>query len=152
MPQTSEQTAAMRENARIGRRIAATCVGVAYGTSIVFFFLRLILLRQKEALTGKRGFLFESHFPASVYETPWFEIVWLLQGFCTFSATTAYSGIDSFFAVLVLHLCGQLTTLRDQLRSLEADRDGCSVKENIAKIVRKHNELNRFDFNDNILL
>ncbi|XP_014212167.1 odorant receptor 10a-like [Copidosoma floridanum] len=141
---TSEQVKMIRYSAKVGKRIAAACIGIGYITSNIFFILRLILLQEEKSYSSGHVFLFESHFLIDVSNSPWFEVIWLLQGFCTFSMTNAYSGIDGFFAILVLHLCGQLDVLLDEINMLSIDNAKMDVKENIRSIIKRQNEINAF--------
>uniref|UniRef100_A0ABD2XIN7 Odorant receptor n=1 Tax=Trichogramma kaykai TaxID=54128 RepID=A0ABD2XIN7_9HYME len=127
----------MLSNARSGRRIAILCIGVAYSTSAIFFVLRLVVMSRKQ----EQSFLMESHFPAACMLSPWFETLWFLQGVTTFVATTAYAAIDGFFAVLVMHLCGQFQQLTEDFCRLEVGREDWSRE--MRKIVARHNELNK---------
>ena len=49
-----------------------------------------------------------------------------------------YTSVDTFIAMLVLHACGQLSNLKDDLRNIHScDRKDLQAR--LKKIVEKHN-------------
>ena len=121
----------MYESGKLGRKIATGCLILSQGTSTTFLLMQLSMQRQNRELP------YSSYFPFDVKTSPSYEIVWMMQGLSALGATLVYSGVDGIFAVLVMHLCGQLTILADDLNEL--------VKQgNISYVVKRHNELNMF--------
>lgn len=140
---TLRQSATMRKHATAGRRLSQTILALACATCIIYVFLRLVIHHHKINKTGKRDWLFESEFTFGFQESPWFEIVWSLQCVGATLGAAAYAGFDSFFGLLVWHLCGQLVLLRNELTVVSSR---LYVQGSIARIARRHNELNRFEF------
>lgn len=138
----------MRNSAKVGRRIAIASIGLALGTCAVFCVGRVILFYQGKVetlvKTDKRTFLIDGNFPAALSNSPWFEVTCVMQALCAASALSAYSGIDSLFGELALHLCGQLEILIDEIDDLTSWDNEKNIQEAIFRIVERHNELNRF--------
>lgn len=137
----------MRESARVGRRIAIASIGLALGTCAVFCVGRVVLFYQGKVetlvKTDKRTFLIDGNFPAAFSNSPYFEITCFMQALSASAALSAYSGIDSLFGELALHLCGQLEILTDKINDLTASNTKNEIQKDIARIVARHNELNR---------
>ena len=93
------------------------------------------------------GFLYSSYFPFNTDDLSTFLPTWLGQCVGTLLSMTAYSGPDSFIAMVVLHLVGQLSTVRIALINLVDEE--CVKNTNVywaklAAIIEKHEALNRF--------
>ncbi|XP_015183189.1 PREDICTED: odorant receptor 13a-like [Polistes dominula] len=77
-----------------------------------------------------------------------------MAGYCTGGT---YTSVDIFVVILVFHVCGQLSNLRQQLQNL-CPKNDYEFKIKLAQIVRKHDSLNRFvntiekEFNGMLLL
>lgn len=90
-----------------------------------------------------------SYFPYDTQVSPNYEITWLAQCFSNIFAAGAFSAVDAFFAVLVLHLCCQLSILRKELLKLATQHmkkgeDSEEFSSKLARIVEKHEYFNRY--------
>ena len=89
----------------------------------------------------------EAYFPYDVNKTPNFQLTWLMQCISIQLANIAFAAIDSFFAILVLHLCGQFRVLRQRVLECvqETDEEFCKwkLREKVFSIVQKHEHLNK---------
>ena len=77
----------------------------------------------------------------------WFIPTWIGQFAGTWFSMIAYSGPDAFVAMLVLHLCAQLSVVRLNLKNIVNERtakDPRVFREKLTDIVERHEELNRF--------
>ncbi|XP_011500474.1 PREDICTED: odorant receptor 13a-like [Ceratosolen solmsi marchali] len=94
-----------------------------------------------------RPLLVNGYFSYDVQSSPYYEIIFICQFFSILFAATAYSSVDAFFAVLIFHLCGQLTNLKNHLirlpKETSTDRNDTFLK-TLSIIVLKHEYLERF--------
>lgn len=137
------ERSAIQQNARVSRRYAVMIVALAYATIIFFLLGRPYVSMTIQARIGERVPLVQSDFYIFDYnDSPKFEIVWALQSFAVFLATLSYSGFDSLFAILVMHVCGQLALLIEQIKNLNHHDN---ITNSIARLVKRHYQLNRFE-------
>lgn len=83
-------------------------------------------------------------FPFDLSKRSNFAFAWIGQLFGTLSSTIAYTASDCFVAMLVIHLCGQISILRSTLTTLldnEKSHDRETFRENLATIVKRHETL-----------
>ena len=89
----------------------------------------------------------EAYFPYDVNKSPNFQLTWLMQCLSVQLANIAFAFIDSFFAILILHLCGQFRVLRQRVLECveETDRKFCNWKwhKKVSRIVQRHEHLNK---------
>ena len=145
-PYTECDIQAMWTNARFSRKLSVVCISLAQGTITAQFIMVVAFGVNKKSQTHlKRALYMTSYFPYDTQRSPNYEITWLGQLFSNVFAAGAFSSIDAFFAVLVMHLCGQLSVLRRALEELI--NEDKIAKENfvmeLAEIVRRHEHLNR---------
>ncbi|XP_015181226.1 PREDICTED: odorant receptor 13a-like [Polistes dominula] len=128
----------MMKIANICRRISIVCTLTYYMVIILFIILHLLLIRY----IG-RILIIRSYFPYNIQSTPNYELTIFAQILAACCTGGVYTSVDTFVATLVFHLCGQLNNLKHSLRDLYSN-DCNEIKLKIAKIVKKHNSLNRF--------
>lgn len=143
-PRTSKQNLIMHANAKIGKRIATMCIGGGYLSLNMALLLWIIAYLQSPK--GECPLWVESYFFFNTSESPVFEMVVFAQGISGFWSIASYCGIDGLYAILVLHLCGQVSILSDRLANFIKIDKRRSIKEKISSIVKRHNEVIRFDF------
>lgn len=133
----------MLKNAIASRRFALVSVGLSYATLVFHLFSRPWVSMERQARTGHRQPLFESDFYFFDFDkSPEFELVWALQSFASLLASFLNSGFDSFYEVLVMHVCGQLEVLIKKIKSLNYQDDPIQC---IACFAKRHHKLSRFD-------
>lgn len=132
----------MVKMAQTSRKISVICLILSQGTFHVKLVQELFFnISQKLNGNHNQTRLFVvSYFPYDTVNFPNFEVTWCFQWLTLFLATCAYSGIDSFFAVLVMHISGQFTVL--QLR-LFNNINTKNFQENFKKLIQKHTILYR---------
>ncbi|XP_014598467.1 PREDICTED: odorant receptor 13a-like [Polistes canadensis] len=128
----------MMRIANICRKISIGCTLTYYMVIILFIILHLLFIRY----IG-RVLIIRSYFPYNIQSTPNYELTIFAQILAAWCTGGVYTSVDTFVATLVFHLCGQLNNLKHNLRDLYS-HDGNEIKLKIAKIVKKHNSLNRF--------
>lgn len=138
---SSEEQTIMRKYGKSGLRNSAFYFGISYFTCSVWLTTRFLFIDQIYKITGFRDVLFDTHFHFNTSTSPGWEIVTGAQFFCTYMNMTTNSGINGFFVVLVLHLCGQLVIVKNQFENLTSCED---VGEKITHLIKRHNELKRF--------
>ncbi|KAK9309153.1 hypothetical protein QLX08_001110 [Tetragonisca angustula] len=137
----------MMRNAKISRMISIVCSTLTYFMLLAFISLQIWSNMQNASEADLGGLLHPATFPYDTNKSPNFEITWLGQFMGTVLTAICYSCFDTFLAVLVLHLCGQLTVLRLALEDL-ANSTKCTnytrFHEQLGIIVNRHNQLFRF--------
>nr|XP_033333776.1 odorant receptor 4-like [Megalopta genalis] len=145
LPDSDRHT--MLKNARLSRMISIVCSTLTYIMLFAFVSLQIWNNAQSASETDLGGLLHPASFPYDTKKSPNFEITWLGQFMGTVLTAICYSCFDTFLAVLVLHLCGQLSVLRNALENLaDISSKNSSVKfnERLGYIVYRHNELSRY--------
>lgn len=108
--------------------------------SVVFTYLVLRILSSKY---NDNKLLFRAYFPYDIDTSPNYELTVLAQFMGSAYAAAGYTAVDTFVAMLILHVCAQLMNLKDQLKRFQTyDKQDLQTK--LKEIVRKHEYLNRF--------
>ncbi|XP_015436275.1 PREDICTED: odorant receptor 13a [Dufourea novaeangliae] len=137
----------MLKTAKLSRMISIFCSTLAYIMLFAFISLQIWSNMENSSEADLGGLLHPATFPYDTKKSPNFEITWFGQFIGTTLMAICYSCVDTFFAVLVLHLCGQLTVLRAALENLAnatKENDFAKFQERLAFIVCRHNQLSRF--------
>ncbi|XP_032685297.1 uncharacterized protein LOC116850767 [Odontomachus brunneus] len=90
---------------------------------------------------------FPTVFPYNLKNSPVFELTWLGENMGAFVTAICYTCFDTFLAVLILHLCGQLAVLKINLKNLvvATQHDGfVEFYKKLGCIVQRHEELYRY--------
>lgn len=81
----------------------------------------------------------QSYYMYNIYNSPVYEMIFVLQGFCVMSAGVMFTSTDSFMGLLIFHMCGQLENLRERILHVErSDFVGA-----LSRNVRDHGRLIR---------
>lgn len=126
----------MSDIAKITRNLCIRSTIMAEIVVIAYVIYRYIVIRY----TG-RQLLFRAYFPYNVSNSPSYELTFFAQIIAATYAAITYAAVDTFIATLVLHTCGQLANLRQELLNLHSTKTRFQTK--LRKIVRKHEYLNR---------
>ncbi|XP_070170255.1 odorant receptor 43a-like isoform X3 [Polyergus mexicanus] len=78
----------------------------------------------------------QSYYMYNVNDSPFYEIIFLLQGFSLMVAATIYTGTDTFMGFLIFHVCGQLENLRARILDLKFNCLEDSLSSNIREHIR----------------
>ncbi|KAF7410496.1 hypothetical protein HZH68_004877 [Vespula germanica] len=93
--------------------------------------------------TEGRLYFFPSYFPFETMTSPLYEFKFIGQTIGAIYYSVTSTAVDTFLAMLILHVCGQLSRLRNNLIHLNTDpRKNFQMQLNY--IVERHNHLNRF--------
>ncbi|KAG7199412.1 hypothetical protein KM043_014041 [Ampulex compressa] len=145
IPEIDRQT--MLKSAKISRSISIVCSTLTYLMLFAFIFLQIWSNLQNTSEADLGGLLHPATFPYDTKKSPNFEITWFGQFMGTVLTAICYSCFDTFLAVLVLHLCGQLNVLRIALKNLvdaTKEKNFSKFQEKLRFIVRRHDQLYRF--------
>lgn len=116
-----EERNVMLRHARISR-IFATCGGLMILSTLIFgliFPCFGLTIRYVTNLTDPRKPLpIQSYYLHDVSKSPQFELTLLIQGIGLILSGVAYTGVDTFLGLLVLHICGQMENLHMRLANL----------------------------------
>ena len=127
--------------AGISRKITITCISLCSSANVAYGLLRLVFIKSSE---NKLFFL--GYFPYDVTISPNFERTVFGQAIAMICATTIYSTVDTFITMLILHACGQLSNLKEDLMKIHSyDKNNLHMK--LKEIVQKHDYVNRFVLN-----
>ena len=121
----------MMNIARISRKATIGCLLLCQIVAIPFMFLRLSTLKYSD-----NKLVYRSYFPYNVSISPIYELTMIGQVMAGVYAALTYTSVDTFITMLVLHACGQLSNLKDDLRNIHL-RDDLQARLKI--IVEKHN-------------
>ncbi|XP_058808742.1 uncharacterized protein LOC131674231 [Phymastichus coffea] len=137
----------MWETARFSRKLSLVCILLAEGT-ITAQCMVVLMFNVYIKDENDRPLYMHSYFPFNTQISPNYEFTWFGQFMCTVYAASAFSSVDAFFGVLVLHLCGQLSVLKRNLKELVNDprekMDPDEFTRKIAALVDRHDHLNMF--------
>lgn len=104
-------------------------------------------LDARNATEFGRQLFYPSYFPFDLSKASNFAFAWCGQCVGLLYCGLAYSGTDSFVAILVIHLCGQISILRHSLVNV-IDEDASlsyeAFREKLRLIVKRHHTLIRF--------
>ncbi|XP_046815752.1 uncharacterized protein LOC124422862 [Vespa crabro] len=135
---TEEETRRMMSIAKISRKISIACT-LTYDVLVILFVILHFLLVHYIG----RILIMRSYFPYNIQSTPNYELTVFAQTLAACCMGNAYTSVDTFLAMLVLHVCGQFENLGNQLRDLRRGNDN-EFYIKLVKIVKKHDSLNRY--------
>ncbi|KAF7410498.1 hypothetical protein HZH68_004879 [Vespula germanica] len=126
----------MMKQAKFSRILASSASFLCYALMGVYAVKRFLTMRTE----GRLLFL-SAYFPYETMTSPKFEFTILGQMIGLVYYTTAYTTVDTFVAMLILHVCGQLSRLQNELIDLNSStRKDFQVK--LSYIVKRHEHLN----------
>ncbi|XP_043519456.1 odorant receptor 13a-like [Frieseomelitta varia] len=117
---------------------------IAYQTLRIF----TICVTDKASVNQDRLIIYPAYFPFDIRPTSRLLIINSAQVIAGYSDTLAYTTVDTFIAMLIMHICGQFAILKKKLLRLMDrvnDRQSRSITEfqkELALIINKHEQLN----------
>lgn len=107
-------------------------------TVVAFYvFLRYISMKYNE-----NKLFFRAYFPYDITVSPNYELTLLGQFVAALYAATSYTAVDTFVAMLILHVCGQLSGIKNELSRLPT-YDKKDLETRLKEIVQRHEYVNR---------
>ncbi|KAF7405484.1 hypothetical protein HZH66_004390 [Vespula vulgaris] len=135
---TKEDEKKMMKQAKFSRILATRATFICYALIAVYAVKRCLSMR-----TDGRLLFLSSYFPYETMTSPIFELTFICQVIGSVYYTTAYTTVDTFLAMLILHVCEQLARLQNELIDLNSStRKDFQIK--LSYIVKRHEHLNRF--------
>ncbi|XP_076477523.1 odorant receptor 13a-like [Bombus vancouverensis nearcticus] len=123
---------------RITRKTTIRSTLMANIVLLAFVPARLFSMRYSDNMLFYRGY-----FPYNITISPNYELTMIGQFMATFYAATTYTAVDTFVVLLIFHVCGQLSNLRDDLRKIHS-YDKKDLEKKLQKIIQKHEYISRF--------
>ncbi|KAL2739225.1 odorant receptor 13a-like [Vespula maculifrons] len=128
----------MMRIANISRRITAGSIIMCNFIVFTYVTLRTFLLPY----TG-RILYYRAYYPYDTGIFPYFELTLIGQITAELYAANSYTAVDTFMTMLMLHVCGQFSSLRKKLSKL-CSKSNDNFRSDLARIVQKYNMLNRY--------
>ncbi|XP_043519507.1 odorant receptor 13a-like [Frieseomelitta varia] len=128
----------MMNATRTSRKTTIGCLMLCQFVATSYVFLRLSTLKHSDNKLVYRGY-----FPYNVSISPSYELTMVGQTMAGIYAALTYTSVDTFIVMLVLHACGQLSNMKDDLRNIHSC-DKKNLRARLKKIVEKHNYINVF--------
>ena len=124
--------------ANIVRKATISCTMVCELVAVFYVSLRLFLLKSSD-----NNLIYRGYFLYNTSVSPNYELTMIGQTLAAVYGAAVYAAVDTFIAMLVLHACGQLSNLKNDLKTIRLyDRDDLQAK--LKKIVDKHNYISGF--------
>ncbi|XP_053996907.1 odorant receptor 13a-like [Hylaeus anthracinus] len=146
--QSEEERTTMLNRAKFTTNITAWCTMLTQTMVTVYISLRAftIMTCDQSKETQDRLVLYPGYFPYNVRPTVVLVLTNLAQAFAAYCATIPYTSVDTFIAMLVLHICAQFENLRRRLEGLtdekDRTRDRDQIQKELVSIVERHEHLN----------
>ncbi|XP_035741698.1 odorant receptor 47a-like isoform X1 [Vespa mandarinia] len=122
----------------ISRKIIAGSIIMCNFVALTFVTFKTLLLPY----TG-RVLYYRAYFPYDTRIFPNFEITLIGQITAAIYVANSYTAVDTFMAMLMLHVCGQFSNLRKKLTKLCSENNR-NFQIDLRRIVRKYDMLNRY--------
>lgn len=147
-PKTVKEVKTMSYYSKLGRWISVTIIYMPIASIITQFAttISLTIHEIKQLKLEANGseiikplFLNAEYF-YDVQKSPVYEIVYAMQALTACVAGTSFAAVDAFFAVIVMHLCGQLNNLKRLLHDLPLKKtdDKIPFAQLLSEIVVRH--------------
>ncbi|RLZ02198.1 Odorant receptor 13 [Cephus cinctus] len=144
-PKSDQERALMMKYATIAKIIYVPFSIAAYASILVNVAIPFVVYQRAENISDYINEpFFQTVIIYNIQNSPIFELTCIVVVIMITLACTAYTVIDGFLAMSVLHLCCQFTNLRNELKSVMTEatmNDGNQFLEKIGLIVKRHNEL-----------
>ncbi|XP_029038560.2 uncharacterized protein LOC114873922 [Osmia bicornis bicornis] len=148
-PKTEEERETMIINAKIGRFISVLGSILTATMMVMSISLRtfIIYTSDKNETKSDQLAIFPGYFPYDLHKTSLRISTNVGQAIAAYISTIAYTSIDTFIGILVIHICGQFEILKTKLERLMGDedcgRDAKQIQKELVWIVKRHEELNQ---------
>ena len=124
--------------ARITKKI--TIRSILLANIVVAAFLPA---RLSSMIYNDKELFYRGYYPYNTTISPNFELTLIGQLMAALYTAITYTTVDTFVVLLIFHVCGQLSILRDDLRKIHS-YDDKNVEMKLQKIVQRHVYINRF--------
>ena len=124
--------------ARITRKITIGSTLMVNIVILAFVPARLSSMKNNDITLFLRGY-----YPYNTSISPNFELTMIGQYVAAIYAANTYTTVDTLVVLLIFHVCGQLSILRQDLEKIHS-YDKKNIEMKMQKIVEKHEYINRF--------
>ncbi|XP_033303002.1 uncharacterized protein LOC117207169 [Bombus bifarius] len=124
--------------ARITKKITIRSILLANIVVVAFLPARL-----SSMLYNDKELFYRGYYPYNTTISPNFELTLIGQLMAALYTAITYTTVDTFVVLLIFHVCGQLSILRDDLRKIHS-YDDKNVEIKLQQIVQKHVYINRY--------
>nr|XP_033194243.1 odorant receptor 4-like [Bombus vancouverensis nearcticus] len=128
----------MVNTARITRKITIGSTLMVNIVILAFVPARLSSMKNNDITLFLRGY-----YPYNTSISPNFELTMIGQYVAAIYAANTYTTVDTLVVLLIFHVCGQLSILRQDLGKIDS-YDKKNIEMKMQKIVEKHEYINRF--------
>ncbi|KAK1133300.1 hypothetical protein K0M31_011116 [Melipona bicolor] len=145
---TEEEKAVMLKMVKPAKFISIWCSMLTITMVTAYLSLRAVTVYLTDRVNEKqdRLSLYPGYFPFDIRSAPILITINFAQVIAGYSATICYTTVDTFIAMLIMHMCGQFAILRKKLLRLMGNKkESRSIDEfqkELASIVIKHEQLN----------
>ena len=145
---TEEEKALMLKMAKPAKFISVWCSMLSLMMLVAYHALRIYTISRtdKASVNQDRLIIYPVYFPFDIRPTSRLLIINSAQVIAGYSDTIAYTTVDTFIAMLIMHICGQFAILKKKLlRLMDNDRHSKGTDEfqkELALIINKHEQLN----------
>nr|XP_033333759.1 odorant receptor 67c-like [Megalopta genalis] len=126
----------MTDIAKITRKTILTST-VAVNIMVIAYVVRYTFI----AMYTDRKLFFHAYFPYDVKASPNIQLTVAAQLIGGIYAAGCYTAVDTFIAMLILHVCGQLTILKHDIMNLREDGDE-KLRVVLGRIIERHEYIN----------
>nr|XP_034184608.1 uncharacterized protein LOC117606351 [Osmia lignaria] len=148
-PKTEEERETMINNAKVGRFISilgSILTGTMMTMNIILRSFIIITCDKNETRADHLA-IYPGYFPYDIRKTSLCIFTNVGQAIAAYITTIAYTSIDTFIGILVIHICGQFEILKTKLERLMGDedcgRDAEQIQKELVWIVKRHEDLNQ---------
>ncbi|KAK1133284.1 hypothetical protein K0M31_011100 [Melipona bicolor] len=134
----------MMNIAKFTRITTIGCIMMCELVAFSYVSLRFVSMKYTDNTMVYRGY-----FPYNITYSPNYELTMIGQSLGAVYGGSTYAAVDTFVAMLVLHACGQLSNLKDDLRNIHS-YDKNDLQARLKKIVEKHNYIAWFVLNKSV--
>lgn len=148
---TDMEVETMTKYAKLGRLLSIITIAPSLTTSAFQVPSTISMTKQQIAMLRMEAngteivkpLFFRAYYFFDVQKSPIYEIYWGLQASSTVIGGAYFAAIDALFAVLVLHLCGQLTNLKQVIIDLPNQKANGkkSFEKLVSEVVARHQHL-----------
>ena len=138
----------MLKMAKPAKFISVWCSMLSLMMLVAYHALRIYTISRtdKASVNQDRLIIYPVYFPFDIRPTSRLLIINSAQVIAGYSDTIAYTTVDTFIAMLIMHICGQFAILKKKLlRLMDNDRHSKGTDEfqkELALIINKHEQLN----------
>ncbi|CAK9811499.1 hypothetical protein ANTQUA_LOCUS6838 [Anthophora quadrimaculata] len=145
---TKEEREIMLKRAKTASQISIWCTILTLAMVTAYLSLRawIVFNSYNSNVKQDRLLLYPGYFPYNIRPIGILILSNLGQVAAAYPAVIAYTTVDTFIAMLIVHMCGQFELLRKKLQRIMGDdkntRSADEIHKELVSIVKRHEQLN----------